>query len=741
MKDRYGTLTPASPDHEDYCPRTLIVFVHGIMASASSTWPELPGWVMKQARVQADVFLYDYPAWFWQTGSIEGAAKDLTTSLSANLDRYDHLVFVTHSNGGLVVKQMLLDDFQSTEARLEAGSTDPSLDREDLKSIVLRTRRVMHLAVPHRGGNWLLTLLGTPFVPVLKLASLLFLLLRLVSFGALRWGYQRTFWQIRHRSKILVELDQNLRWHEQRFVERRLERPVFVDIAADTDLAIANQVSDSRPGVDVIGHEAALHLLDQRSRWTLRGNHMSVKVPKTPQDPVVKILGDEIGCFSPSWRWMVAHATTARVFRLHQQLDVNKLVSGQAPEPLASERARRDSSLRVSRRVQADALATIGDFVAQGAARPRCVVLTGDAGVGKSTVIRSLARDLAVSFMRDDRHLPITLPLQDITLSADAARHVKSGDPLEQGERLLQALLEDWCRWLDTLLFEDAVRPDEVHESLRSARCVLILDSVDEFLLNNPGFELLHFRRIGDWVKREYRQNGSLTLVYGVRKTQVGWDMLVSTDDVAVEVPRLTREQAVILEPRARNLTDLEDERLQSVLLTPLYRTLWTEFAERSDGAALTHAGLLELLLTSLIRKSGLLEASDRDGQPVNERMWLDALTLMGWLFFRSFRRNGRVGLAVLRRELTELREEWKVHRASTRADTAKEVAGQMLSAFELLQDANLLDALLSRTIFLPTGSKDSPSVRVMHREHLAACRTFDVSPLFSTIALFSSKL
>jgi len=717
VKNRYGTLIQASPEHANFCPKTLIVFVHGILATARTTWSEdLPEWVMKEARIRADVFLYDYPAMPWQSGSIETAARDLATSLATNLDRYDHFFFITHSNGGLVVKQMLLDDFRLTEAKL-GSSNNLSLDYDDLDSIVLRTRKIVHIAVPHRGGSLLLTLLLSPLVIPLMITSLFFLIPRVLTFGSLKWGYQAIYWQLRYHRRALACLDDELIDFAKRFAERGFERPVSVDIAADTDLAVPELSGRSKRGVKVIGTEEVLRVLAER--WELRGSHMSVKVPRDPSDPVVKVIANEVGKFSPPWAWTVANATTGRVFRLNRQLDVTMLVSGQPPEILPTLHAQIGGTLEVPRKVQADSLGMIHDLIALGGSRPKCVVLTGEAGVGKSTVLRTLARDLARDFMRGDRCLPISIPLQDIKFSRETIQSIKNAGPFVQGKRLFDALLDDWCRWLETLTFYNAVRSEQIREFIKNSRCTVILDSVDEFLLNNPGLELLQFRRLGDWIKQEYRENGNLIIIYGVRKTQIGWEMLTPSNDLALEIPLLTTEQAVELEPKAKDLPDLNDERLKSMLLKPLYRLLWAELANRNRVSSLNHAQLLELLVISLIKKSGLLDMPNLAGEPTDERLWLDSLTIMGWLFFRKFRRDGRVGVSILQKEAEELCKEWKAHYDKVQSETAQEVANEMMAAFKLLEDESLFDILLSRTIFLPTGTKRNPSIRVMHHEHL----------------------
>ena len=147
----YGALHSCTKTEQRYRnTQCLLVLVHGVLGDCRATWGKMPEWVLMKADVDIDTISYAYPSKIWQHSSIEQAADDLDTWLNTEFEHYRHIIFVTHSTGGLVVKQVLSNAFVGqVETKLKKGT----LDYENNNSLWFRTRRGINIAVPHQGGS------------------------------------------------------------------------------------------------------------------------------------------------------------------------------------------------------------------------------------------------------------------------------------------------------------------------------------------------------------------------------------------------------------------------------------------------------------------------------------------------------------------------------------------------------------------------------------------------------------
>lgn len=101
----------------------LVVFVHGLTGSGSGTWrtddrqASWP-WKMKAVREQrlfgdADVYVYDYASNIFGNGpTLASLTADMSKALrdEAQSGRYETVIFVAHSLGGVLTRQVLLGD-------------------------------------------------------------------------------------------------------------------------------------------------------------------------------------------------------------------------------------------------------------------------------------------------------------------------------------------------------------------------------------------------------------------------------------------------------------------------------------------------------------------------------------------------------------------------------------------------------------------------------------------------------
>jgi triacylglycerol esterase/lipase EstA (alpha/beta hydrolase family) len=97
---------------------TVIVFVHGIFGDAKSTWTNQdaywPGMIISDPTFNgADVFVYAYPADVWATLSIDELAESMRSVFNSyGLPKYQSMVFLSHSMGGLVTRDYLIKNRQ-----------------------------------------------------------------------------------------------------------------------------------------------------------------------------------------------------------------------------------------------------------------------------------------------------------------------------------------------------------------------------------------------------------------------------------------------------------------------------------------------------------------------------------------------------------------------------------------------------------------------------------------------------
>src|SRR5579872_362721 len=135
--DDYGFFHVADTESPHFLSGVLLIFIHGINSNARVCWESLPQYVLSELVTDVDVLSFQYPAGIVSNTSIQAAAQGLHTLISELVlrMRYKELIFVAHSAGGLVVKQMLVLDFNAR--------------REVLK----RTQKIFNFGVPHAGST------------------------------------------------------------------------------------------------------------------------------------------------------------------------------------------------------------------------------------------------------------------------------------------------------------------------------------------------------------------------------------------------------------------------------------------------------------------------------------------------------------------------------------------------------------------------------------------------------------
>lgn len=101
---------------------SLIVFVHGIGGTSTSTWGEpgtaWPDLVRGDTEFFSgfDVYVYDYPSSiFGKSQSVASLGRLLRDNLNQiNIAQYENVIFITHSLGGIVVREYLIDNIETS---------------------------------------------------------------------------------------------------------------------------------------------------------------------------------------------------------------------------------------------------------------------------------------------------------------------------------------------------------------------------------------------------------------------------------------------------------------------------------------------------------------------------------------------------------------------------------------------------------------------------------------------------
>jgi len=336
--------------------------------------------------------------------------------------------------------------------------------------------------------------------------------------------------------------------------------------------------------------------------------------------------------------------------------------------------------------------------------RPVRAVVTGEAGVGKSTVLRLLTRRLCSDFLAGDADAPLAVfvPLYFTAITAD--RVAKAADAAARGRVLVDLVLEWWTEWVGSLTFGGAVSVEWVRGRLKKEPVTLVLDGVDEFFTNHPAIGVADFRHMLSHLSADYEQNHRLTILLGVRSAQPGLASFASDANRIHEVMRLTSEQAAQRFPSASAfLASMKNEQLEKLLLTPLILAQLDVSRPAHVKRPATRSDVIHIALATIVEQSELAKIHADPGH------WIDALMIVASCFFARLRAESVV--SALKADAAVLLRSWEDHLVrSGRRDAGSDV----LAGIALVTDDRACDALCRRTILYPTGQGE---VRFIHRE------------------------
>ncbi len=658
----------------------IVLYIHGVFGDCRHTWGRMPQWVLEAAGLDLDVASFAYPAQLWERTAITQAADDLKTWLETELKPYRHLLFVTHSTGGLVVKEMLRHAYR------DGRGLAPGSDPEDLPSLWLRTRRIIHIAVPHRGGAPLMTWLGKiSYLLVYPFMAPMLRTVRFVTQGGKDWGKNEIIPALRWNNPWLIALEQEFIDAVARVDALGLPVPVTHDIYAKSDLSVPIQIADRDRDI------------------YFRGTHGSVKVPKRPSAPIVSIVAGFVRRYGADPALEVVEGTLARVAEVNRVTGTMALIDQVAGEQAPADRSAATADA-AALGTQEDICGLICERLAKGGERPRQIVVTGAAGVGKSAVMRMLAWRLGRVYLAEPgpaTPFPLFIPMQQVTLAREEP-------PAGQ---LWEALWAWWSAWVTHLFPGREYHAGWIEEVFRNRAVTVILDGVDDFLVNHPTMGLSSVVDTLRHVVARYRNNARFAIVAAVRSGLHGLERLASDRRDVLEVLRLTVPQAERTFPACRRwLSRITDRRLLDLVLTPLILKNFEPDLEHGFGArGLTAGTIMDETIRAMLRRSHLVGLVAVDGIAVESDHLLDALTLIAWLFF--YKHRGEIDAETLQAEARAVVERWRGELASERALAAG--SGDLLFGFGLVGQRGTCTAIIQRTVFVSTGPD---KVRFIHR-------------------------
>lgn len=673
---KYGITHKASPRDQSVAPGCLLVFVHGIFGDCSRTWGSVPEWILESGGIDVDVISFAYPSRIWQRCSIPLAAEDLRIWLETEFCNHRHLLFVTHSTGGLIVKQMLRQAYGDLKTELDNRAFDIS------SSVWLRTRHVINIAVPHSGGSPFITAFGkVAYRSVFPLMAPILKLARFVTQGQKDWGRNDILIALRWQNPWLLQLEDEFIKQQKIANAQDIPYPMVHDIYAKSDLSVPIAT-----------------YTDQRDLY-FRGTHKSVKVPTQSSDPIVAIGAQFVGRYGADIALTVIDLTLGRIAEVNRVTSISHLIGTNGGEQ------RRDtpapSLTGAFSATQAEIRDAVIAAIHSGSERPRQMVITGAAGVGKSLVMRMIAWRLGRDYLaagQNGHPLPLFIPLQQVTLTGLT-------DELD----MWTVLWRWWINWAHSLYPLPEGNIEWLERRFQKSPLAVFLDGLDDFLVNHPTIGLPMVTTMLRQAANRYRNNSRLSFIVAIRAGFPGLQRLAPDPKDVFEVLRLSELQAERFFPTCKTwLHHVEDRELINLILTPLILSNYEP--ERGSALAtgsLTRSSILNETIRTFLRRSNLVGMWIGSAQvEIDHLLW--GLVLIAWLFFH--RSRGEISVAVLQQEARDVGHRWETF---FKKRTGESDPRDIIMGFRLVGDPETCNALLQRTVFVATGPE---KVRFSHR-------------------------
>jgi serine/threonine protein kinase len=413
--------------------------------------------------------------------------------------------------------------------------------------------------------------------------------------------------------------------------------------------------------------------------------------------PLTAYLADRLSVFRSYGAVAIARQTIARTCALDSQ--VHKLFGDQQLSADVAE------------------LLPVGDsqcalleqlLEAAKASNPQSLrLITGSAGVGKSVLLRMVARRLASVWLRGTTHAPLPLffPIGQFKLN--------STDPNPQN--VWKCLVDEWAGWVNDLLLSHATDDERnrselllisnqwVYNQLRRNPTTLILDGVDEFMLNHPYLSFTDFGALLRYIRTQFSENTQFLTVVAIRTTARDLTLITELESQVLTLRRMSLPEASVIFPSAmKRVRQAPDATVQELLLTPLILSSLEESPLQLNPeaylnrAALIHTGLVAIV--ALLRRAWA-------GRPYSTTAWIDALSLVAWLHYRELR--GDIDDHYVEDAAARIVHDWT-------GDSCNEAKMEVVAGFRLLLEPQSRSTLLRHSVFFPIRDN---SYRFKHKE------------------------
>jgi hypothetical protein len=513
-------------------------------------------------------------------------------------------------------------------------------------------------------------------------------------------GWNRIPWQLRHRNEALVEVDHQWRERTDDLRRKVLAYPDERKVFGRKDGVIAEEEATS----------VTTRTPSERVRVILAGTHQLVKDTTSAHDDLVTRLFEPI-------EGLLSNPDDVRV----ALWTAHRTVEFSCRATLIGEPGEAGSQRQVFDRLR--------EFVSRTSSGPPIAVVVGDTGTGKSMVLRTLSR----IFCND---LLTGTPGQGsavIHLPLEVFRKIPDGIAAD-ADALWDELRGRWEQYAGEIS-RVSLAPGWTASRLQQGSCLLILDSTDEFLLNNPNVSQRVFVNMVDSLRKRYSANGGLRIVLGARKTHSVHTLLKKLAEESLELAHLSRAQIErhfpqtykFLAADGKGLDDSTVEILSPLVLDAVEEYLRTREAnERGSLAAwegdlelaerLGPLGLLEVALYATLRKAKLQGAQAGTLPAASIADWYYALVLLAMVYAQDF--ASELPLSQIKSGIAEVAARL---RTPLQESARQVVSATVADALRLLDNPECLDRLLSCSLFFPTrravaGAEDL-SFRFKHRE------------------------